>query len=228
MAQPIGCYGWPKRKCPTRCCVFLADGNALVLGTRAAGHDPGRAGVGVSPSAARRHLRQRPRHPGQDRRRACRASAAKAGASSTWAWRAAATRCSAASTRGSRRPRWWRPCKGSSGPECGPRSSALLGLGGTELSAEHAEETGRVVSAMDPEYFSMLTVMLIPGTELYRQWRQGTFELPEPEDLLRRTAAGHRALRRPFPLRLPHQPCLELPAAGGNAVARQSRAAGRH
>ena len=62
---------------------------------------------------------------------------------------------------------------------------ALLGLGGTELSVQHAEETGRVVSAMDPEYFSMLTVMLIPGTELHRQWRQGTFELPQPEDLLR-------------------------------------------
>jgi radical SAM superfamily enzyme YgiQ (UPF0313 family) len=60
----------------------------------------------------------------------------------------------------------------------------LSGLGGTELSAEHAEETGRVVSAMDPEYFSMLTVMLIPGTELYRQWRQGTFKLPEPKELL--------------------------------------------
>ena len=60
----------------------------------------------------------------------------------------------------------------------------LLGLGGTELSAKHAEETGRVVSAMDPEYFSLLTVMLIPGTELYRQWRQGIFVLPEPEDLL--------------------------------------------
>ena len=60
----------------------------------------------------------------------------------------------------------------------------LLGLGGTELAAEHAEATGRVVSAMDPEYFSMLTVMLIPGTELYRQWRQGTFKLPEPKCLL--------------------------------------------
>lgn len=60
----------------------------------------------------------------------------------------------------------------------------LLGLGGTELSAEHAEETGRVVSSMDPEYFSMLTVMLIPGTELHRQWRQGTFVLPDPEALL--------------------------------------------
>jgi radical SAM superfamily enzyme YgiQ (UPF0313 family) len=60
----------------------------------------------------------------------------------------------------------------------------LLGLGGKELSAEHAEATGRVVSAMDPEYFSMLTVMLIPGTELQRQWQAGRFELPEPLELL--------------------------------------------
>jgi radical SAM superfamily enzyme YgiQ (UPF0313 family) len=61
---------------------------------------------------------------------------------------------------------------------------ALLGLGGKELSAEHAEQTGRVVSAMDPEYLSMLTVMLIPGTELYQQWQSGVFQLPEPLELL--------------------------------------------
>ena len=30
----------------------------------------------------------------------------------------------------------------------------------------------------------MLTVMLVPGTELYRQWRSGSFELPEPLELL--------------------------------------------
>jgi radical SAM superfamily enzyme len=62
---------------------------------------------------------------------------------------------------------------------------AILGLGGTELSAEHADETGRVVSLMDPEYLSMLTLMLVPGTELHRQWQSGTFELPEPAGLLR-------------------------------------------
>jgi radical SAM superfamily enzyme YgiQ (UPF0313 family) len=60
----------------------------------------------------------------------------------------------------------------------------LLGLGGTELSAEHAEATGRVVSAMDPEYFSLLTLMLVPGTELHRQWRADAFQLPEPAELL--------------------------------------------
>ena len=62
---------------------------------------------------------------------------------------------------------------------------AILGLGGTELSAEHAAATGRVVGAMDPEYLSMLTLMLVPGTELHRQWQSGSFKLPEPAGLLR-------------------------------------------
>jgi len=61
---------------------------------------------------------------------------------------------------------------------------ALLGLGGVELSAQHAAETGRVVSAMDPHYLSMLTLMLVPGTPLYRQAQAGDFRLPPPEGLL--------------------------------------------
>jgi radical SAM superfamily enzyme YgiQ (UPF0313 family) len=62
---------------------------------------------------------------------------------------------------------------------------ALLGLGGRALSAAHAEATGRVVSAMDPRYLSLLTLMLVPGTPLHRQWQDGAFELLEPEVLLR-------------------------------------------
>jgi len=61
---------------------------------------------------------------------------------------------------------------------------ALLGLGGIELSEQHAAETGRVVSAMDPHYLSMLTLMLVPGTPLYRQAKDGDFRLPPPEGLL--------------------------------------------
>lgn len=61
---------------------------------------------------------------------------------------------------------------------------ALLGLGGRALSAAHAEATGRVVSAMDPRYLSLLTLMLVPGTPLHRQWQNGEFELLEPEALL--------------------------------------------
>jgi hypothetical protein len=37
---------------------------------------------------------------------------------------------------------------------------------------------------MNPEYLSMLTLMLIPGTELHRQWQDGTFQLPGPPELL--------------------------------------------
>jgi radical SAM superfamily enzyme YgiQ (UPF0313 family) len=61
---------------------------------------------------------------------------------------------------------------------------AILGLGGRELSAEHAEQTGRVASAMDPEYLSLLTLMLVPGSPLYDQRQSGAFALPEPEELL--------------------------------------------
>jgi len=61
---------------------------------------------------------------------------------------------------------------------------ALLGLGGRELSQQHAEATGRVAGAMDPQYLSMLTLMLVPGTPLYRQGEAGEFEMPDPEELL--------------------------------------------
>ena len=37
---------------------------------------------------------------------------------------------------------------------------------------------------MDPRYLSMLTLMLVPGTPLYGQWREGSFQLMQPEALL--------------------------------------------
>ncbi len=61
---------------------------------------------------------------------------------------------------------------------------ALLGLGGVELSEQHAADTGRVVSEMDPHYLSMLTLMLVPGTPLHKQAKDGDFRLPSPEGLL--------------------------------------------
>jgi len=68
----------------------------------------------------------------------------------------------------------------------GIRSSviALLGIAGPEFSAEHAEATGKLVSAMDPEYLSLLTLMLVPGTELDRRHRDGQFQLMTPVALL--------------------------------------------
>lgn len=60
----------------------------------------------------------------------------------------------------------------------------ILGIAGPTGSAEHAQLTGQVISQMDPDYFSMLTLMLVPGTPLYRQWQAGEFQLLEAEEML--------------------------------------------
>lgn len=63
--------------------------------------------------------------------------------------------------------------------------TVLLGLGGTERSAIHAEETGRALSEMDPQYVGALSLMLIEGTPLEAECRGGRFTEPTPEQLLR-------------------------------------------
>ncbi|HUW94471.1 MAG TPA: radical SAM protein [Anaerolineae bacterium] len=62
---------------------------------------------------------------------------------------------------------------------------AILGLGGVERWREHAVDTGRIVGAMDPAYFSLLTLMVVPGTELHRMVSAGEFVVPEPLEMLR-------------------------------------------
>ena len=56
-------------------------------------------------------------------------------------------------------------------------------------SLVHAEETGRVLSAIDPDYVGALSLMLIPGTPLYRDYEVGDFEIPKPDDMLRELRA---------------------------------------
>jgi radical SAM superfamily enzyme YgiQ (UPF0313 family) len=60
----------------------------------------------------------------------------------------------------------------------------ILGLAGPQGSVQHAQMTGRAVGQMDPDYFSMLTLMLVPGTQLHREWEAGTFQLLKPEEML--------------------------------------------
>jgi len=76
--------------------------------------------------------------------------------------------------------------------------TVLLGIGGTERSLEHARATGKLLSAMDPDYIGALSVMLIPGTPLYDAYRRGEFRLPDPEGLLRelREMLSHTELTR--------------------------------
>jgi len=70
---------------------------------------------------------------------------------------------------------------------------ALIGAGGRDLSTLHADETARVVSEMKPHYFSLLTLMILDGTPLAAERDQGLYESLEPLETLhemRRILAG--------------------------------------
>ncbi|MBL7166102.1 MAG: radical SAM protein [Dehalococcoidales bacterium] len=58
--------------------------------------------------------------------------------------------------------------------------TVILGLGGVEGSEEHSLATARVLSDMDPDFVGALTLTLVPGTPLYREWQEGSFEPISP------------------------------------------------
>lgn len=60
----------------------------------------------------------------------------------------------------------------------------ILGLGGRERSLEHARATGRALTAIDPNYVGVLTLMVHPGTELAEEVDAGRFELLSPVEML--------------------------------------------
>ena len=60
----------------------------------------------------------------------------------------------------------------------------LLGIAGREKSLQHARATGKLISDMDPDFASVLTVMLIPGTPLWEEFERGDFKLPDKRGLL--------------------------------------------
>jgi radical SAM superfamily enzyme YgiQ (UPF0313 family) len=59
--------------------------------------------------------------------------------------------------------------------------TVISGMGGTSDWQEHAVESARVVSTIDPDYLGLLTLMLRPGTLLYRQVEAGKFQVPGPQ-----------------------------------------------
>jgi radical SAM superfamily enzyme YgiQ (UPF0313 family) len=60
----------------------------------------------------------------------------------------------------------------------------LLGIAGKEKSLDHARATGELISAMDPDYASALTLILIPGTPLWEKHERGDFQMPDERGLL--------------------------------------------
>ena len=62
--------------------------------------------------------------------------------------------------------------------------TVLLGLGGVRDGQQHALATAKILSDIDPDFASALTLMAVPGTPLYEEMEAGRFELPSPFQLL--------------------------------------------
>lgn len=94
---------------------------------------------------------------------------------------------------------------------------AILGLAGRERSLVHARATGEALTAMDPNYVGVLTLMVLPNTELYARIQRGEFELlssremlEELREILRHTTmtrglffANHASNYLPLKVRMP-------------------------
>ena len=62
-------------------------------------------------------------------------------------------------------------------------SQSQFSYGSQSLSDEHARETARVLSEMNPDFIGALTLMVLPGTELYEEVQTGSFKLVKPIDI---------------------------------------------
>ena len=62
--------------------------------------------------------------------------------------------------------------------------TVLMGIAGRKRSRIHAEKTGNVLTSIDPEYVGALSLMLIPGTPLFKDYESGRFPLLNVYELL--------------------------------------------
>jgi len=58
--------------------------------------------------------------------------------------------------------------------------TVILGIGGVEKSQDHASDTGKVLSDMDPDYVGALSFMVVPGTPIEKEIETGKLVLPTP------------------------------------------------
>lgn len=71
----------------------------------------------------------------------------------------------------------------------GMKLSAMIisGLGGHGLTSEHALASAEVVNAMNPDYLSLLTLMVEPGTPLFEDVLKGTLRLLSVSEIMEET-----------------------------------------
>ncbi len=65
--------------------------------------------------------------------------------------------------------------------------TAISGLGSLELLHEHAVDTAKALSDINPEYIGLLTLMVEPGTPLEKWVKEGSFHVLDARDVLRET-----------------------------------------
>ena len=58
--------------------------------------------------------------------------------------------------------------------------TVILGLGGIKDSKKHAMGTARILTDLDPDFAGALTIMLVPGTPLHKEWEDGKFTIISP------------------------------------------------
>lgn len=64
----------------------------------------------------------------------------------------------------------------------------ISGLSGKDGWKDHAKETGTMISEMEPSYVGLLTLMTEPMAPLYRDIKEGRFQLLSPMEVLEETA----------------------------------------
>jgi radical SAM superfamily enzyme YgiQ (UPF0313 family) len=102
--------------------------------------------------------------------------------------------------------------------------TVILGLGGPEGSKKHALGTARILTDIDPDFAGALTLMLVPGTPLHKDWEEGKFKLITPFQSLAELktiienanfsncffTANHASNYLPIKVRLPQQKAAVL------------------
>lgn len=63
----------------------------------------------------------------------------------------------------------------------------ISGLGSEELLEAHAKESAEVISAIDPDYVSLLTLMVDPASKIYEEINSGEFKLLTPPQIMKET-----------------------------------------
>jgi radical SAM superfamily enzyme YgiQ (UPF0313 family) len=62
--------------------------------------------------------------------------------------------------------------------------TVILGLGGRKQSLVHAQDTGKIISEIQPDYLGALTLMVVPGLPVEEWISRGEFELLSQEEVI--------------------------------------------